>query len=194
MATIRNSTPLSTKYGACQLYSFYELSDSKEHIALVFPWKHQSVPLVRIHSCCVTGEVFSSNYCDCKEQLEEALKRISKDGGIVLYLQQEGRGAGLYNKLDAYALQRQGYDTFEANHLLNFPDDLRSYKVAAEMLHALNVTHIALLSNNPDKYRDLENNQIVVKSVYSTGFYLKKENAAYLHAKIEKAGHCFERK
>ena len=112
-------------------------------------------PLVRPHSECLTGDVFGSQRCDCGPQLREAVERIADSGGFLLYLRQEGRGIGLYAKLDAYALQDTGLDTYEANLALGHGEDERSYLVAAQMLHALGVSRVALLSNNPDKARQL---------------------------------------
>ena len=111
------------------------------------------MPLVRPHSECLTGDVFGSQRCDCGPQLREAVERIAEAGGYLLYLRQEGRGIGLYAKLDAYALQDTGLDTYEANVALGHGEDERSYLVAAQMLHALGVSRVALLSNNPDKAR-----------------------------------------
>src|SRR5690606_14203700 len=127
------------------------IPDGKEHFAVGFgKWKEQPTPLARIHSECLTGDLFGSRHCDCGDQLNESLSRFRNSGGILLYLRQEGRGIGLYNKLDAYALQARGADTFQANRLLGLGDDLRSFDVAAEMLRALGKTEIRLLSNNPD--------------------------------------------
>lgn len=193
MAFIRKKINLSTKYGVFQCCTFKGLSDDKEHIALVFKnAEEQSTPLVRIHSECITGDLFGSNLCDCGDQLEESIKRFHQEGGVLLYLRQEGRGIGLYNKIDAYAMQRQGYDTFEANQLLSLPEDNRNYSVAAEMLKALGLQRIILLSNNPDKQKQLQQQGVKVTARYSTGFYLKKENSRYLEAKIQKSGHCYQ--
>ena len=123
--------------------TFKNLSDKKEHIAIALGnWQNNRTPLVRIHSECMTGDLFGSTRCDCGHQLEEGIARIEEEGGFILYLRQEGRGIGLYNKLDAYKLQDAGYDTFEANKKLNFPDDLRDYHCAQEMLSALNINEI----------------------------------------------------
>jgi GTP cyclohydrolase II len=166
------------------------LEDSAEHIAIgLGRWESLEAPLVRVHSECLTGDIFGSAKCDCGEQLQEALERLERDGGILLYLRQEGRGIGLYNKLDAYELQQKGMDTYEANRTLGFRDDQRSYGVAARMLDALGVKKIRLLSNNPDKKLQLERHGVVVSELVSTGVFLKRENRRYLEAKISVTGH-----
>lgn len=191
VATVRTKTCIPVLGKDCCFYSFNGLADGKEHIALVFDKKslHSRAPLVRVHSECLTGDVFGSGKCDCGEQLDEAIHRFSQFGGILIYLRQEGRGIGLYNKLDAYALQCQGYDTFEANNILNFKDDLRDYKVAAQMLKALGVNRIKLLSNNPDKPKQLSRYGIEIDNTVSTGVHVKQSNLHYLMAKKVKSGH-----
>ena len=144
---------------------------------------------MRVHSECLTGDVFHSGKCDCGDQLQESIDRMSKSGGIIIYLRQEGRGIGLYNKLDAYALQSKGYDTFEANNLLNFKDDMRDYKMAAQMLKAMGVGKIKLLSNNPDKLYQLLSHGINVEDLMPTNVYVKPHNQRYLLAKKIKSGH-----
>jgi GTP cyclohydrolase II len=145
--------------------------------------------LVRIHSECLTGDVFGSARCDCGPQLTEAIKRISREGGVILYLRQEGRGIGLYNKIDAYELQDCGLDTFAANRELNFAEDERDYHVAAEMLRALEIRSVCLLTNNPDKAEQLRNNGIEVVSIEPTGVFLNGANLDYLQAKVDLGGH-----
>lgn len=181
------------------LFAFSGLSDGKEHIALgLGPWRAgvaQGVPplvppLVRLHSECLTGDVFASAKCDCGPQLREALERCAAEGGLVLYMRQEGRGIGLYNKLAAYALQAQGLDTFEANHAMAFPDDLRDYTPAAEMLQALGISRIRLLSNNPEKTAQLERCGVEVHERVSTGVFANAHNARYLRSKVLKSGHA----
>ena len=190
ISKVRNKVCIPILKGNCCFYSFNGLCDEKEHVALVFKKAiTQKVPLVRIHSECLTGDIFRSSKCDCGDQLRESINKFSKAGGILIYLRQEGRGIGLYNKLDAYALQSMGYDTFEANNLLNFDDDLRDYKVAAQMLEALGIRKIKLVSNNPDKLAQLERYGIEVENIINTEVYLKNQNRNYLIAKKVKSGH-----
>src|SRR5688572_6954685 len=145
-----------------RVISFNGLVDSREHLAFgLGDWSHRpsspgAIPLVRPHSECLTGDVFGSQRCDCGPQLREAVERISDAGGYLLYLRQEGRGIGLYNKIDAYALQDTGLDTYEANLALGFGKDERTYTAAAQMLLALGVGELELLSNNPDKAEQLQ--------------------------------------
>jgi GTP cyclohydrolase II len=147
------------------------------------------VPLVRLHSECLTGDVFGSTRCDCGRQLSEAVERFADEGGVLLYLRQEGRGIGLYEKLDAYVLQDQGYDTFRANQLLGHASDERDYRVAAEMLAMLGIPSIRLLSNNPDKAHQLERSGIDVVETIATRVYVTPENRRYLQAKSRQGGH-----
>ena len=150
-------------------YSFHRLPDGKEHFLVELgPKNTGKVPLVRLHSECMTGDVFGSQKCDCGPQLREALFRINSEGGYLLYLRQEGRGIGLYSKLDAYQLQGEGLDTYDANRRLSFEDDLRDYASAASMLRALDVTRIRLLSNNPDKAAQLTAHGITVAEQVQT--------------------------
>ena len=137
-----------------ELLSFEGLKTDKEHVAIVFSKvdKTQSVPIVRIHSECLTGDVFHSSRCDCGEQLDETIRKLGEQGGIILYLRQEGRGIGLYNKIDAYKLQSEGMNTYEANNHLGFGDDLRDFSEAAQMLEALGVSKIQLITNNPKRF------------------------------------------
>lgn len=177
-------------YELATMVSFDGLCDGREHLAVLFgdPLAKPE-PLVRLHSECLTGDVFASARCDCGPQLRESFRLMSQEDGIVLYLRQEGRGIGLYNKLDAYRLQDTGYDTFEANRALNFPDDLRDYQAAAEMLIALRIRRIRLLSNNPDKIQQLRAHGVDVRSQQPTGVFLTHANGRYLHAKASRAGH-----
>jgi len=194
MATVRNKVMIpvgQAQSHEAQFVSFHGLNDDKEHLALVFKGadKNQAVPLVRLHSECLTGDVFHSARCDCGKQLDEAVETMAKDGGIILYLRQEGRGIGLYNKLDAYALQDTGMDTFAANRALGFDDDLRDFSVAAQMLDALGVEHIDLLTNNLEKVKTIEEQGVRVRNQKSTGVFYNRHNGHYLQAKAEIANH-----
>ena len=148
--------------------------------------------LVRVHSECLTGDVFGSDRCDCGPQLRESVERVAAAGGLLLYLRQEGRGIGLYAKLDAYALQDDGLDTYDANLALGFGADERDYTVAAQMLLALGVRRVALLTNNPDKVRQLERLGIEVPGHVPTGVHLNETNAAYLATKVRRQQHTLE--
>lgn len=162
----------------------------KEHFAIAFgEWETITHPLVRIHSECITGDVFLSKKCDCGEQLTEAINIMSKKGGIILYLRQEGRGIGLFNKFKAYKLQDEGLDTFEANIKLGFNKDERDFSIASCMLRALGKKEIYLLSNNNDKKNQLEKNGIKVIDLISTKIFLNEHNKKYLTAKKDQAKH-----
>ncbi len=147
------------------------------------------MPLVRMHSECLTGDVFHSSRCDCGEQLEETINRMGESGGIILYLRQEGRGIGLYNKIDAYRLQSQGMNTYEANNHLGFDDDLRDFTEAAQMLEALGVGKIRLVTNNPKKIRELSEYGIEITEVVNTSAHIKDGNENYLKAKVSHGKH-----
>ena len=192
-ACVRNKViiPLHKEGGTDATFiTFGGLVDGKEHIAVgLGDFDSVEIPLVRIHSECLTGDIFASQRCDCGAQLEEAIQKVKEQGGYILYLRQEGRGIGLYNKIDAYALQLEGYDTFEANEKLGFADDLRDFEVAAQMLHSLDASNIRLLSNNPNKVDQLEQYQINVKEMVTTGAYISTGNHSYLKAKVLKANH-----
>jgi GTP cyclohydrolase II len=168
--------------------TFAGLSDGLEHVAFVLG-KPGPIPLVRLHSECLTGDVFHSARCDCGPQLAEAVARISEVGGYVLYLRQEGRGIGLYNKLDAYALQDSGLDTYAANAALGLPEDARDYTAAAQMLTVLGVQQLDLLTNNPDKAAQLARHGIDVREQVRTGVFANENNVRYLRAKAEQTGH-----
>ena len=140
-----------------EIVSFYGLQDGEEHVALIFNQADKDeVPLIRMHSECLTGDVFHSSRCDCGEQLNECIETMHEQGGIILYLRQEGRGIGLYNKIDAYVLQSQGMNTYEANNHLGFDDDLRNFSDAVLMLQALGLEHVKLMTNNPRKLNALK--------------------------------------
>ena len=193
MADIRTrvTVPLSFADGyrtTAQVVTFTGLTDGKEHLALKLG-EPGAVPLVRPHSECLTGDVFGSERCDCGPQLREAVERIAIEGGYLLYLRQEGRGIGLYAKLDAYALQDAGLDTYEANVALGRGEDERDYSAVAEMLLALGVTEVDLLSNNPDKLARLG---VGVRRQVPTGVHLTQANAGYLQAKVDHTLHTLD--
>lgn len=173
-----------------ELVTFHGLVDGQEHLALVLGDPAPGAdPLVRLHSECLTGDVFGSARCDCGPQLREAVERIAERGGVLLYLRQEGRGIGLYNKLDAYALQDQGLDTYEANAALGLPEDARDYTAAAQMLGALGIDELDLLSNNPDKAQQLRDLGVGVRHRVPTGVFTTAHNVRYLRAKVLQTQH-----
>jgi GTP cyclohydrolase II len=194
-ARIRREVDVTMRLGGpvvpARLITFHGLVDGREHLAIGLGdvGRRGSVPLVRPHSECLTGDVLGSERCDCGPQLREAVARISAAGGYLLYLRQEGRGIGLYDKLDAYALQDQGLDTYDANLALGHAPDERDYTVAAQMLHALGVREISLLSNNPDKRAQLLANGIAIAEQIPTGFHVSDSNVRYLSTKNERFGH-----
>ena len=203
-ATIRTQVPLPLRFGdgytaTARVFSFNGLVDGQEHLAFglgdrASPLSSSGprpVPLVRPHSECLTGDVFGSRRCDCGAQLREAVERIADSGGYLLYLRQEGRGIGLYAKLDAYALQDTGLDTYEANLALGHQEDERSYLVAAQMLKALGVKRVRLISNNPEKVEALEQAGVEVVERVPCEVPLTLHAEEYLKTKKEKLGHLF---
>lgn len=173
------------------VFTFTGLADGKEHLALgLGDYATTATPLVRPHSECLTGDVFGSQRCDCGPQLREAAERIAEAGGYLLYLRQEGRGIGLYAKLDAYALQDQGLDTYAANRALGHGDDERDYTAAAQMLHTLGADRIRLLSNNPDKALQLDAMGIDIVEQLPTGVHVSASNLRYLQAKVSHTHHA----
>ena len=204
-ATIRTqvSVPLRLPDGFvadARVFSFEGLVDGGEHLTFGLgdlagarpPGDYDGIPLVRPHSECLTGDVFGSQRCDCGPQLREAVERISGSGGFLLYLRQEGRGIGLYAKLEAYALQDIGLDTYDANLALGHREDERSYVAAAQMLHALGVSKVALLSNNPDKARQLRRCGVNVAAQVPTRVHLSAANGRYLAAKARRGAHTLD--
>jgi GTP cyclohydrolase II len=185
---------LPTRYGEFTIFSFRNSKDGKEHVALVKGdvWNHKEVPF-RLHSECLTGDVFTSLKCDCREQLERALETVSKlDVGGVLYMRQEGRGIGLGNKIKAYALQEQGFDTVEANKHLGFDDDLREYDVAAEMFKILAPQSVVLMTNNPRKVKLLSEAGVNISSRAPIQIDPNPHNHFYLKTKRARSGHLLE--
>ncbi|GAA2238822.1 MULTISPECIES: GTP cyclohydrolase II [Kitasatospora] len=186
-ATVRSRVRIPLTFGdgyrvEAEAHTFHGLADGAEHLALRLGGPGRT-PLVRLHSECLTGDVFGSDRCDCGPQLREAVERIAESGGYLLYLRQEGRGIGLYNKLDAYALQDSGLDTYQANTALGLPEDGRDYTAAAQMLTTLDATGIRLLSNNPDKAAQLTALGITVTERVPTGVHLSESNVHYLSTK-----------
>ena len=205
-ATVRQqvSVPLRFADGyatTARVVTFDGLVDGQEHLALgLGDWQRAltksaaggRAPLVRPHSECLTGDVFGSQRCDCGPQLREAAELITEQGGFLLYLRQEGRGIGLYAKLDAYALQEAGLDTYEANVALGRGEDERDYTAAAQMLLALGTDRIRLLSNNPDKAVQLESRGIDVTQRIPTGVHMSSANVRYLATKASHTAHTIE--
>jgi GTP cyclohydrolase II len=205
-ATVRTrvTVPLRFPDGyatTAEVFTFTGLADGKEHLLLgLGDWRGAlrrsdgggAAPLVRPHSECLTGDVFGSERCDCGPQLREAAERITEAGGFLLYLRQEGRGIGLYAKLDAYALQDAGLDTYEANLALGHGEDERDYTAAAQMLTAVGADRIRLLSNNPDKAAQLELLGVEVAEQVPTGVHLSPANERYLTVKRDHTAHTLD--
>ena len=203
-ATIRTQVELPLRFAdgyetEARVFSFDGLVDGREHLAFALgdrtapvPADERHVPLIRPHSECLTGDVFGSRRCDCGPQLREAVERIADVGGYLLYLRQEGRGIGLYSKLEAYALQDDGADTYEANLALGHEEDERSYLAAAQMLHALGATTVTLLTNNPDKALQLRSCGVTVVEQVPTGVYVSDANQRYLETKARRGRHTLD--
>ena len=191
---------IPTADGPLRVVVFREVRDGvpdedSEHIALVVgdPLQEPDDVLVRVHSECITSEVFGSLKCDCREQLHGALAKLrDKGAGIIVYLRQEGRGIGLGNKIRAYALQARGYDTVEANHQLGFDADLRTYDIAGGMLADLGVSGVSLMTNNPDKLSGLNDSGVRVVRRVPLEFEPHLHNAGYLATKRARCGHLLE--
>lgn len=185
---------LPTEYGRLRVVVYREGGSQAEHLAIVHgDVSGGSEVLTRVHSECLTGEVLHSLKCDCREQLDMALRRIVQaERGLVLYLRQEGRGIGLGNKIRAYAKQEQGYDTVDANRVLGFEDDLRTYDVAAFMLADLGVASIELLTNNPAKVAALTGEGVRVVRRIAHHVKPHGHNRAYLAAKRRRMGHLYD--
>ena len=175
---------LPTKYGTFKIQTFKE--HHKEHL-VVFTDNLSDTPIIRVHSECLTGDALGSLKCDCGDQLDTALELIAKEGGMVLYLRQEGRNIGLLNKVNAYALQDKGFDTVAANHQLGFPADARSYEIVHDILKYYDIHRIKLLTNNPEKIKSLQAIEIVERLpiIVKTN----KHNEDYLQVKKEQMGH-----
>jgi GTP cyclohydrolase II len=181
-----------------RIVTFTGLVDGREHLAIALGDRARpactraEVPLVRLHSECLTGDAFGSQRCDCGAQLREAVELIADAGGYLLYLRQEGRGIGLYAKIDAYALQDTGLDTYDANLALGHAPDEREYAVAAQMLHALGAPTVRLLTNNPDTTRQRTEAAVTVVERVPTRVHLSAANARYLAAKAVRGAHALD--
>lgn len=190
-------TRLPTPYGEFQISAYVEAGTAKEHVTLTMGdlsprgnTLNDPAPLVRMHSECLTGDLFGSQRCDCGPQLQEAMRRIGEMGrGAIIYLRQEGRGIGLINKMRAYNLQDEGFDTIQANELLGFEADDRDFSVAADILADLEVESIRLLTNNPDKVTQLAGAGIQVDERVSLEIAPNEENQFYLSTKVQRMGH-----
>jgi GTP cyclohydrolase II len=187
---VQAELPISLTENA-KIMAFRAPDVAYEHVALVVGEPHRAAaPLVRLHSECLTGDVFGSLRCDCGPQLQAALAQMAEDGaGVLLYLRQEGRGIGLTNKLRAYRLQETGLDTLDANTHLGFEQDERDFRTAARMLHALGLHRIRLLTNNPDKVRTLARHDVDVRQRVPLSITANRHNLRYLQTKMQRAGH-----
>ena len=184
------SAKLPTVYGIFQIIIYESSKDNLEHVVLLKGKELKNPLLTRIHSQCLTGEVFSSLKCDCREQLHQSLIKLGRSKqGALIYLNQEGRGIGLINKIKAYSLQEAGFDTVEANEQLGLPPDSRSYKIASEILKDLGISQIILMTNNPNKAHQLKSYGITVVECLPLEINPNPINKSYLKTKKEKLGH-----
>lgn len=195
MLTIQAQSNIPTDFGMFTVYAFSEHEENwNPHLVWVAENTDMSKTVnVRFHSECITGEVFHSKKCECGQQLDAAMKYMSENGGLIIYLRQEGRNIGIINKLRAYALQEKGFDTVEANLKLGLPADGRNFNVAVEILKILNVKEINLLTNNPDKLKSLENSGIKLNSRVSLEIESNEMNESYLAKKKNYFGHLLEK-
>jgi 3,4-dihydroxy 2-butanone 4-phosphate synthase/GTP cyclohydrolase II len=185
---------MPTRWGHFKLIAFREKNSTNEHLALIKgEWEKDEPVLVRVHSSCFTGDILGSMRCDCGEQLHKAMEAVEKEGkGVVLYMNQEGRGIGLLNKLRAYKLQEQGMDTVEANLHLGFPMDKRDYGIGAQILRYLGITKLRLLSNNPQKRAGLLGYGIEIFETVPIIGTVNPHNEKYLNTKRDKLGHSLK--
>ena len=185
------SSSLPTDIATFTVHAFTEINNEKDHLAITIGNISESDPvLARIHSQCITGESFFSLRCDCRFQLSESLKRISERGtGIIFYLQQEGRGIGLSNKIRAYKLQDDGFDTVEANHQLGFHEDERNYEIVSAMANHLKIKSMDLMTNNPRKIDAIEKSGLKINKRIPIKSESNDHNKSYLNTKAKKLGH-----
>lgn len=196
MITKQASADISTDYGTWHVSAYSENADSYvPHLALQYHSESESEGphLVRIHSECITGDLFGSTRCDCGEQLDESMRLISEQGGVILYLRQEGRGIGIINKLKAYNLQDEGADTIDANTMLGHQADARTYNIALDILEDLGIHEIDLLTNNPEKLEAFSNQRVRVRNRIPLIISPRKENEKYLKTKEVLMGHLLDK-
>lgn len=186
---------MPTDYGEFELIPYKQISNGLEHSALIKgTWEKGEEILVRVHSSCVTGDIFGSKRCDCGDQLHEAMRMVEKEGkGLILYMNQEGRGIGYFNKIKTYKLQEEGFDTVEANHKLGFDDDERDYGVGAQILRDLGICKIKLMTNNPVKRAGLEGYGLQITEAVPIEIEANKHNKFYMETKKIKMGHKFKK-
>ncbi|MCP1297912.1 GTP cyclohydrolase II [Chryseobacterium sp. S0630] len=195
MLKIQARSKIPTEYGMFIVYAFSEKEeDWSPHLVWIAENTDFNTTVnVRFHSECITGEVFHSKKCECGQQLDAAMKYMSENGGVIIYLRQEGRNIGIINKLRAYELQEKGLDTVEANLKLGLPADGRNFDIAVEMLNILEVGNINLLTNNPDKIRSIENSGIILNSRVPLEIDSNEVNESYLVKKKKYFGHLLEK-
>jgi 3,4-dihydroxy 2-butanone 4-phosphate synthase/GTP cyclohydrolase II len=187
---LEGEAKLPTARGDVTIRGYRDARTGDEHVALIAPRKDGVVPMVRVHSECLTGDAFGSLRCDCGPQLDAAIERVVEDGGAVVYLTgHEGRGIGILRKIQAYALQDEGFDTVDANSELGVPVDRREYGAAAAILHDLGLTDVRLLTNNPAKVEGLRANGITVVERVPHHVGASEHNEFYRRTKIERMGH-----
>ena len=192
---IATEAKMPTEYGNFKVVGFYSEVDNKDYVALVKgKWSEDDAVLVRVHSQCLTGDVFGSQRCDCGPQLQSAMEMVEAEGrGVILYLPQEGRGIGLLNKIRAYRLQEEGMDTVEANHHLGFKDDLRDYGLGARMLSLLGIRRMRLMTNNPRKIVGIEGHGLEIAERVPLEKGQHPNNVKYLKTKQDKLGHFIQK-
>ncbi|MDR6369806.1 GTP cyclohydrolase II [Chryseobacterium bernardetii] len=195
MLKIQAQSKIPTDYGIFTVYAF---SENEEDWTPHLVWVAENTDVtttvnVRFHSECITGEVFHSKKCECGQQLDAAMKYMSENGGVIIYLRQEGRNIGIINKLRAYELQEKGWDTVEANLKLGLPADARNFDIAVEILDVLKIKEVNLLTNNPDKVRSIENSGIILNSRIPLEIESNEMNESYLVKKKNYFGHLLEK-